>query len=114
YDALGQGFTLLARPGADGRGLEQAARIRGVPLRILETSGPNGAALTLVRPDHYVTWAGDREPADCLALIDQVRGAGRDEGMISSRPAAGLRRERAPAIAIADAVALQPDLFVPG
>jgi hypothetical protein len=47
-----------------------------VPLRVVEMPGPNGAALTLVRPDQYVAWAGDREPADRLALIDQVRGAG--------------------------------------
>jgi hypothetical protein len=40
--------------------------------------GPDrsGPALTLVRPDQYVVWAGDREPGDGLALIDRVRGAG--------------------------------------
>jgi hypothetical protein len=34
--------------------------------------------------------------------------------MISSRPAIGLCQQRVPAIAVADAVPLQPDLFVPG
>jgi len=56
------------------------SRRRPVPgalaLRVVEMPGPNGAALTLVRPGQYVAWAGDREPADRLALIDQVRGAG--------------------------------------
>jgi 2-polyprenyl-6-methoxyphenol hydroxylase-like FAD-dependent oxidoreductase len=76
YDALGPGFTLLARPGAGGGAIEQAARARGLPLRVVEMPGPNGAALTLVRPDQYVAWAGDREPDDSLALIDRIRGAG--------------------------------------
>jgi hypothetical protein len=35
----------------------------------------NEPALTLVRPDQYVAWAGDREPDDGLALIDRVRGS---------------------------------------
>jgi hypothetical protein len=49
-----------------------------VPLRVLSLPGDDGGgpALTLVRPDQYVAWAGDREPGDALALIDQVRGAG--------------------------------------
>ena len=80
YDELGDGFTLLLRrPGADYGAIEQAARLRGVPLKILDrrdrdrdTGGP---ALVLIRPDQYVAWAGMQEPEDGLALIDQVRGA---------------------------------------
>jgi 2-polyprenyl-6-methoxyphenol hydroxylase-like FAD-dependent oxidoreductase len=79
YDELSPGFTLLARPGAGGGPIEQAARARGVPLRVVEMPGTNGAALTLVRPDQYVAWAGDREPADSLALIDQIRGVGTEQ-----------------------------------
>ena len=75
YDELGEGFTLLRRPGADGGAIERAARARDVPLRVFGLPGPDGPALTLVRPDQYVAWAGDRAPADPLALIDQVRGA---------------------------------------
>jgi len=60
YDALGQGFTLVRRPGAGDGTIEKAARGRGVPLRVLEL--PNSS------PDHC-------GPADGLALIDQVRGA---------------------------------------
>jgi len=80
YDELGEGFALLARRPGSGRGtISRAARTRGVPLRVLDVPGQgadqNGPALVLVRPDQYVAWAGDREPADGLALIDRVRGA---------------------------------------
>lgn len=80
YDELGDGFTLLLRrPGADYGAIEQAARLRGVPLKILDRRdrdrGTGGPALVLIRPDQYVAWAGTQEPEDGLALIDQVRGA---------------------------------------
>ncbi|MGH3175313.1 MAG: FAD-dependent monooxygenase, partial [Streptosporangiaceae bacterium] len=79
YDELGEGFTLLVRrPGTGCGTIEKAARARGVPLRVLDLpdQGPvhSGPALVLVRPDQYVAWAGDCEPGDGLALIDQVRG----------------------------------------
>ena len=76
--ALAAGFTLLVRRPGTGTGtIEKAARTRGVPLRVLEVPDPvhRGPALALVRPDQYVAWAGDREPADSLALIDRLRGA---------------------------------------
>jgi 2-polyprenyl-6-methoxyphenol hydroxylase-like FAD-dependent oxidoreductase len=80
YDELGDGFTLLVRrEGADGGTIERAARAQGVPLRVLGLPGlgldRGGPALTLVRPDQYVAWAGDHEPRDAPALVDQVRGA---------------------------------------
>ncbi len=76
YDELGPGFTLLVRrPDGDRGTIEAAARARGVPLSVLSPPGHDGPALVLVRPDQYVAWAGDREPADALALIDQIRGA---------------------------------------
>ncbi len=98
YDELGEGFTLVRRAATDGDPtegaptyggeigggpIERAARARGVPLRVLDLTaqgiprgpGPTGPALALVRPDQYVAWAGDREPGDALALIDQVRGS---------------------------------------
>lgn len=74
YDELGEGFTLIRRM-ASGCGLiERAARERRVPLRVLDLPDQGGPALALVRPDHYVAWASDREPGDALALIDRVRG----------------------------------------
>jgi hypothetical protein len=30
----------------------------------------------LSRPDQHIAWSGDALPADSLALIDRVRGAG--------------------------------------
>jgi hypothetical protein len=76
YDELGDGFTLLRRRGAGAGGeIEQAARIRSVRLKIVDEPDGGGPALALVRPDRYLAWAGDREPADALALIDAVRGA---------------------------------------
>jgi hypothetical protein len=74
YDELGEGFTLIRRAATGGGAIEQAARARGVPLRVLDLPGQPGPALALVRPDQYVAWAGDHEPEDALALIDQVRG----------------------------------------
>ncbi len=74
YDGSGRGQIQLP-VGAGGGAIAQAARARGVPLRVVEMPGPNGAALTLVRPDQYVAWAGDHEPGDGLALIDRVRGS---------------------------------------
>jgi 2-polyprenyl-6-methoxyphenol hydroxylase-like FAD-dependent oxidoreductase len=79
YDELGTGFTLLAGRRAGGHGrIEQAARSRGVPLKVLDLDlDPAGPALVLVRPDQFVAWAGDREPDDAAALIDRVRGVSR-------------------------------------
>jgi hypothetical protein len=52
-------------------------RVLDLPARGIPPRGPGPArpALALIRPDQYVAWADDREPADALALIDQVRGS---------------------------------------
>lgn len=83
YDRLGPGFTLLRLGGsnADVAALEQAAADRGVPLQTVDVPGDEirdlyERDLVLVRPDQHVAWRGDSAPADCLALIDLVRGAG--------------------------------------
>ena len=70
--------TSMRRGGeGDGGEIEKAARIRSVPIKIVDEPAPDadGPALALIRPDRYLAWAGDREPADALALIDAVRGA---------------------------------------
>lgn len=80
-DLFGKGFTLLRFAPADSAALEAAARARGVPLRVEDVSS-NAARelyerrLVLVRPDGHVAWRGDALPADALALIDTIRGAG--------------------------------------
>jgi 2-polyprenyl-6-methoxyphenol hydroxylase-like FAD-dependent oxidoreductase len=81
YDAMGEGFTLLrSDPAIDVAALEAAARLRGVPLRILDIEKSSAAifdgnALVLSRPDQHVAWRGNRLPADAVRLIDRVRGA---------------------------------------
>ena len=81
YDAMGPEFSLLRLdPAIETDALEQAARLRGVPLKILdieEAGSPafEGSGLVLSRPDQHVAWRGNRLPADPLALVDRVRGA---------------------------------------
>lgn len=83
YDEVAhEGFTLLhLDPAASVAGLAEAAASRGVPLRVVELRAQDahavyGAAMALIRPDHYVAWRGAGEPADPVAVIDWVRGAG--------------------------------------
>ena len=81
YDAMGPEFTLLRfDPAIDVAPLADAARERGVPLRVLDLQRPRaatyyGGGLLLSRPDQHVAWRGDELPADSLALVDRVRGA---------------------------------------
>ncbi|MFI1313742.1 FAD-dependent monooxygenase [Streptomyces albidoflavus] len=77
YDLLGEGLTLLAPPGADTAALVEAARLRSVPLTVVElptAAGAPGAPLLLVRPDQVVGWTGTTAPPDSLALIDRLTG----------------------------------------
>ena len=82
HDAMRPEFTLLRFDGAiDVAPLEAAARKRRMPLKVLDIEPPStaifhGGGLVLSRPDQHVAWRGDRLPADPLALIDRVRGAG--------------------------------------
>jgi 2-polyprenyl-6-methoxyphenol hydroxylase-like FAD-dependent oxidoreductase len=84
YDAMGPEFTLLRfDPAAEVAALDDAARKRGLPLKILDVCPPapkpDGDTLVLSRPDQHVAWRSNRLPADCLALIDRVRGAANQE-----------------------------------
>ena len=81
-DLFGDGFVLL-RLGAsppDGCRLLAAARARGVPMREVAVADAEiaklyEAPLVLVRPDFHIAWRGTAAPADCLQIIDRVRGA---------------------------------------
>jgi hypothetical protein len=81
YDAMGDGFALLRLdPQADASPLLDAAKQRGLPLRVVDLSPAEATGLyrhrwVLSRPDQHVAWRGDELPADALALIDRVRGA---------------------------------------
>jgi hypothetical protein len=81
FEELGAGFTLLAFGDQDesAAAVEQAARSRNVPLKVIRDTYAQGrdayeAQLTLVRPDQYVVWTADRRPADAGRLIDKVVG----------------------------------------
>lgn len=82
YDALGHEFTLLKLDAAiDATPLLAAARHREVPLTVLDMASSQAAdhydhPLILSRPDQHIAWRGHALPADPLALIDRVRGAG--------------------------------------
>ena len=76
-DRLGEGHTLLAFGGADPGPLMAAAQARGLPLALVRDAGPNayGAGLVLVRPDHYVAWAGDAaSPGEAQAIMARAAG----------------------------------------
>jgi len=78
---MGPEFTLLRIDSAvNVAPLQDAARKRGVPLKVLDIERPAsaifyGGGLVLSRPDQHVAWRGDTLPADPLGLIDRVRGA---------------------------------------
>jgi 2-polyprenyl-6-methoxyphenol hydroxylase-like FAD-dependent oxidoreductase len=82
FDRLGPGFSLLRFAGSSAAiaPLEDAAHMRGVPLRIVDVdvaaAGRDlyGVDLALIRPDQHVAWRGNKLPADCEALLAQVTG----------------------------------------
>ena len=83
-DLFGREFVLLrfgaGPPAWDG--LQQAARDRQVPFRIVDIDSEDAYALydrrlVLVRPDGQVACRGDAMPQDALEVIDIVRGANR-------------------------------------
>lgn len=78
FDHFGAGFTLLALPGAPEASLravaQDAARLQ-VPFKVLRVDNPAARslyqeALTLIRPDQHIAWAGAVWPAqfDVLAM----------------------------------------------
>ncbi|MGA7790980.1 MAG: FAD-dependent monooxygenase [Xanthobacteraceae bacterium] len=81
FEELGADFTLLAFDGEDetAAAFEKAARLLGVPLKIVCDSYGDGrtayeAKIILVRPDRYVAWAGDNVPGDPAAVLAKVVG----------------------------------------
>jgi 4-hydroxyisophthalate hydroxylase len=72
FEALGEGFTLLALD-ADPGGWAH------LPLTVVQDTYADareayGARLILVRPDQYVAWTGDAAPADTDTLLRTVSG----------------------------------------
>ena len=79
---LGPGFTLIDMT-AD-RELQNpftlSARERAIPLKIISAVDENlvksyGAEDILVRPDQFIAWAGDGNPAQADAILCKAIGA---------------------------------------
>lgn len=84
YEEMGTGFTLLAFDAAreDIDGFVGAGKTLSVPLEVIRDQGAEGrkhygARLVLVRPDQFVSWAGDEAPTDIGHVL--ARSVGRDE-----------------------------------
>lgn len=78
FARLGTGFTLLAfgAPQAAVAEFQRAAEAMGLPLSLIQDPAPNayGATLILVRPDHFVAWAGNNACADPGRILRQASG----------------------------------------
>ena len=76
YDEFGQGFALVVTPDADPADVRRAmedAVAKGEPLSVVELRAAEAEtryplALTLVRPDQYVAWRGQRWSGHILDL----------------------------------------------
>jgi hypothetical protein len=84
-DLFGHGFVLLRLGHSPpvAAGFETAAARLGVPLRTYALEHEHLLALynrrlVLVRPDGHVAWRGDEAPIDCGAVLNVVRGAGKE------------------------------------
>lgn len=81
FEELGMGYTLLAFDAEDEavEHFQHTATSLQVPLKVVRDSYEEGrkayeSRLTLVRPDQYVVWSGDRSPDDVRGLMLQVTG----------------------------------------
>lgn len=80
-DLLGRDFSLVAldAPPTWVEGFQSAAAVSGIPLVVLTDSFDGdrrqyGCRLALVRPDHYVAWAGSEPPEDPAAILATATG----------------------------------------
>ncbi|HSM39486.1 MAG TPA: monooxygenase, partial [Afifellaceae bacterium] len=83
FDALGDGLTLLAFDAPDEavEAFRTAAAGLSLPLAIVRDSREGGrenydSALVLVRPDHFVAWAGESGEIDAEPVLRLAIGAG--------------------------------------
>jgi 2-polyprenyl-6-methoxyphenol hydroxylase-like FAD-dependent oxidoreductase len=81
YDAIGEGFTLLAfdAPDALVHDFEQAAKTLRISLTIVQDSRAEGrerynASAILVRPDQFVAWMSDGGSVDPAAVLRKATG----------------------------------------
>ena len=80
FDHFGAGFCLLHLQGDHNTDrMEEAARARRIPLKILKVDLREGRELyecdlALIRPDQHVAWRGSTLPEDCDRLLARVTG----------------------------------------
>jgi len=80
FAELGDGFTLLEFNGDDGlcRAFVMAAEQLRTPLKVVRDSQAAGehygAAYVLVRPDHFVAWAGNDSSANAEGILRKAIG----------------------------------------
>lgn len=80
FDHFGPWFTLVRFSDEAAEPLLDAARDRGLPVKLLDIRDAHVRGIyerdfVLIRPDQHVAWRGDAMPGDPLAVIDRVRGA---------------------------------------
>jgi 2-polyprenyl-6-methoxyphenol hydroxylase-like FAD-dependent oxidoreductase len=82
YAERNPGFTLLVLDGnhETSERFRVAAETGHIPLKIVEDGGAVArercaARYVLVRPDQFVAWASDEEPADPMAILRQAIGS---------------------------------------
>jgi 4-hydroxyisophthalate hydroxylase len=80
FEELGDGFTLLALDAEpEATRFEEGAASSSVPLTVIRDEvgselADYGCRLSLIRPDQYVAWTGDRAPVDVGELMRRVTG----------------------------------------
>ena len=81
YEALGEGFTLLAFDGDEAAigSFEAAATQLHIPLNVVRDSRSDGrelygASLILVRPDQFVAWVSDDSLPDAQSILARASG----------------------------------------
>ncbi|MFD1910940.1 FAD-dependent monooxygenase [Halodurantibacterium flavum] len=96
YEALGPGFTLVARRADAGDVFARAAAGLGLPLTVIADAGDGageagpGAALVLVRPDSFVAWTGEAaDDARATAVLTRAAGLDVVQADKAARAAAG-------------------------
>ena len=81
WHQLGSGFSLLDLTGNAGlqTAFGAAAECRGVPLKLLDLGAADlvdsyKAEAILVRPDHFIAWAGTASQADPATILERAIG----------------------------------------
>jgi uncharacterized metal-binding protein YceD (DUF177 family) len=82
FEELGPDYTLLAFDAepVDVETMLEDARALELPVQLVRDTrhgerAEYGTKMVLVRPDQYVSWAGDTVPRDSRHMLERVTGA---------------------------------------